>query len=338
MTITSSIHPDARVLAPAAPARGGSAALALPALLILAGAAATFLFSGYQLLLAANIVAYAIAILGLNLLAGYNGQISLGHGAFLAIGGYATAILMSRFGVPYWLAVPLCGLVTMVVGFLVAIPALRLEMLYLALATFALAVAVPQLAKNKLVSGWTGGVDGLSLPRIRPWSALGLDVDQTVYVYTLLVAIVAFALVVNLLRGRVGRALEAIRDHPVAAETMAIDVRFFKTAAFGVSAFLTGTAGGLGAIATAFVSPDSYAFFLSITLMVGAVVGGFRSVYGALFGGAFIVLMPNYAERLSQGAPWAIYGACTILVMLVMPSGLAGLVRAAIDRWRTRAR
>ncbi|KQP37087.1 branched-chain amino acid ABC transporter permease [Pseudorhodoferax sp. Leaf274] len=318
-------------------ARGrGLARHLLPAVLLAAGISAIFAFKGYQLLLAANIVSYAIAILGLNLLAGYNGQISLGHGAFLAIGGYATAILMERFGVPYWLAVPMCGMVAMAVGFLVAIPALRLEMLYLALATFALAMAVPQLAKNKLVADWTGGVQGLSLPRIAPWSALGLDVDQTVYAYTLLLAVLAFGAVVNLLGGRIGRALEAIRDQPVAAETMAIDIRLYKTVAFGLCAFLTGMAGGLGAIATHFVSPDSYAMFLSITLLVGAVIGGFRSVYGALCGGAFVVLMPGYAEKLSQGAPWAIYGACTIVLMLAMPDGLAGLVHGLARRWKSR--
>ncbi|WP_326537430.1 branched-chain amino acid ABC transporter permease [Pseudorhodoferax sp.] len=303
-----------------------------PWLLLVFAIASLFLLRGYHLLLATNITAFAIAILGLNLLSGYNGQISLGHGAFLALGGYATAILMARFGVPFWLAVPLAGLVSMGLGLLIAIPALRLEMLYLALATFSLAIAVPQLAKNKLVSAWTGGVQGLEVPKPAPWTALGFDADQTVYAYALVVAAICFAAVLNLLRGRMGRALEAIRDQPLAADTMGVDTRFVKTACFGLSAFLTGLAGGLGAVASHFVSPDGYTFFLSITLLVGAVIGGFRSVWGALFGGAFIVLMPNYAEELAKGAPWVVYGLATIVFMAVMPNGFAGLFNSVTAR------
>ena len=193
---------------------------------------------------------------------------------------------------------------------------------------------MPQLAKNRFVSPWTGGAQGLQVAKPAAWSTLGLDVDQTIYLYALLMAVIAFVAVSNLLRGRVGRAIEAIQDQPIAADTMAIDTRFYKTAPFGVSSFLTGIAGGIGAVLTGFVSPESYAFFLSITLLVGAVIGGFRSIYGAVFGGAFIVLMPNYAESLSQAAPWAIYGAFTILLMLVMPEGFAGLLRAIQRRLR----
>ena len=317
--------------------RGWTAERAVPLLLLVGALAVLFLVKGYQLFQATNIVMYAIAILGLNLLSGYNGQISLGHGAFMALGGYATAILMAQFGVPFWLAVPLSGLVSMAIGLVISIPALRLELLYLALTTFALAVAVPQLAKNRFVSPWTGGAQGLQVAKPTAWSALGLDVDQTIYLYALLMAVIAFVAVSNLLHGRVGRAIEAIRDQPIAADTMAINIRFYKTATFGVSSFLTGIAGGIGAVLTGFVSPESYAFFLSITLLVGAVIGGFRSIYGAVFGGAFIVLMPNYAESLSQAAPWAIYGAFTVLLMLVMPEGFAGLLRAIQRRLRSKS-
>jgi branched-chain amino acid transport system permease protein len=302
------------------------------AMFIAAGVAVMYIASGYLLLQATQILVFSIAILGLNILSGYNGQVSLGHGAFLAIGGYATAVLITQFGVPFWLAVPIAGVASLVVGLMIGLPALRLEMLYLALATFSLAIAVPQLLKNKFVESWTGGVLGLQIPKAQPWTALGLDRDQTIYLYALTVAVIVFVSTVGLLRGRVGRALEAIREHPLAAETMGVDVRRYKTAAFGVSALLTGIAGGIGAVLTAFVAPDSYSFFLSITMLVGAVIGGLRSVFGALFGAVFVVLMPNYAEQISQAAPWAIYGVFLILFMYFMPNGVMGVLRSAWSR------
>jgi len=302
------------------------------ALFVAAGVAVMYLATGYLLLQATQILVFAIAILGLNILSGYNGQISLGHGAFFAIGGYATAVLIAKLGVPFWAAVPLAGMASLIVGLLIGLPALRLEMLYLALATFSLAIAVPQLLKNKFVEGWTGGVLGLQIPKVAPWAAIGLDRDQTIYLYALIVAVIVFAMTIGLLRGRVGRALEAVRDHPVAAETMGVDVRRYKTVAFGISALFTGLAGGIGAVVTAFVAPDSYSFFLSITLLVGAVIGGLRSVVGAFFGAVFVVLMPNYAEQISQAAPWAIYGVFLIVFMYFMPDGVMGVLHTAWSR------
>lgn len=310
-------------------------AYVLPVLVAI-GATLAFVFQGYQLLLGTNILAMSIAILGLNLLSGYSGQLSLGHGAFLALGGYATAILMSNFGVPFWLAIPLAGIVTTVLGLLIAMPAIRLELLYLALATFSLAVTVPLLIKNKIVAPWTGGVKGLQVAKVPALPALGLDSDQALYLYALLLAGVSFWMVRNLVNSRDGRAIQAIRENPLAAATMLIDVTKYKIACFVISAFFTGIAGGIGAVATQFVSPDSYGFFLSITLLVGGIVGGFRSIYGAIFGAAFIVLMPDYAERISQGAPSAIFGAATILLMFVMPDGAAGMARACMRLIRTK--
>ncbi|MBS0429460.1 MAG: branched-chain amino acid ABC transporter permease [Proteobacteria bacterium] len=318
---------------PSAPSPPMKFASRLPlALFILVGVSVPFVLAGYQILLATSVLSFSLAILGLNLLSGYNGQISLGHSAFLAIGGYATAILMAKFGVPYWAAIPLAGLISMMVGLVVGVPALRLELLYLALATFALAVAVPQLAKNKLVSHWTGGVQGLEVGKPEAWTAIGLNSDQTLYAIVFLVVLVCFVAADNLVMGRVGRALEAIRDQPISADAMGINSRTYKIACFGVSSFFTGVAGALGALTTQFVSPESYAFFVSVTLLIGAVVGGFKSVYGALIGGIFVVMMPNYAENLWQGAPALIYGAVTILLMLVMPEGFAGLIHRLLSR------
>ncbi|HZY16510.1 MAG TPA: branched-chain amino acid ABC transporter permease, partial [Ramlibacter sp.] len=287
------------------------------------------------------VLIYAIALLGLNILTGYNGQVSLGHGAFYAIGAYAAAILMDKFGVPYWLCIPAAGAVCLVVGFLFGLPALRLEGVYLALATFALGVALPQLLKYKHLAEWTGGVQGIVLSKPdAPWPSLfGLELnpDRWFFLFTLAITVVMFVLGWNLLRGRVGRALIAIRDQPIAAATMGIDNAMYKSLAFGVSAMFTGVAGALGAIAVAFVAPDSFTIFLSIALLVGMVVGGLASISGALWGAAFVQFVPNLADHISKAAPWAIYGALMILFMYVMPTGIAGALRLAWRRIRRAA-
>jgi branched-chain amino acid transport system permease protein len=280
---------------------------------------------------------YAIALLGLNILTGYNGQISLGHGAFYAIGAYCTAILMDRLGMPYWATVPVAGAVCLVVGFLFGLPALRLEGLYLALATFALGVAMPQLLKYKALEHWTGGVQGIVIAKPEApalFSQLGMpiDPDQWLYFFTLGVAVLMFVLGRNLLRGRVGRALVAIRDHHIAAEAMGVNNALYKSLAFGVSAMYTGVAGALGAIAVQFVAPDSFNIFLSIMLLVGIVIGGLASISGALYGALFLQFVPNIADEVSKAAPWAIFGILMILFVYLMPSGVAGGVRLLLAR------
>jgi branched-chain amino acid transport system permease protein len=197
-------------------------------------------FSVFQLTL---VMAYAIVLLGLNMLTGYNGQISLGHGAFYAIGAYAAAILMDHYGVPYWMTLPVAAAVCLVAGFLFGLPALRLEGPYLALATFGLAVALPQLLKHKALEKWTGGVQGITILKPDPPFGLPINADQWLYFFALAVAIVMFALGRNLLAGRIGRAMVAIRDNPIAAEAMGIDIALYKSLTFGVSAMFTGVAG-----------------------------------------------------------------------------------------------
>jgi branched-chain amino acid transport system permease protein len=327
-------------MAPLAPAqasgtvRGWSLRWTLFAvLLVLALATLPFLVSNYRVFQFTMVVIYAIALLGLNILTGYNGQISLGHGAFYAIGAYVAAILMDKFNVPYWLVIPAAGAVCLLAGFLFGLPALRLEGVYLALATFALGVALPQLLKYKHLEAWTGGVQGISLskpdPPIATLLGLKLNPDRWLYLFTLAVAVLMFVVAWNLLRGRVGRALIAIRDQPIAAATMGIDNALYKSLAFGVSAMFTGVAGALGAIAVAFVAPDSFTIFLSISMLVGMVVGGLASISGAIWGAIFIQFVPNLADQISKAAPWAIYGALMIVFMYVMPTGIAGALRLA---------
>lgn len=293
------------------------------------------LLSGYFLLMATQVLVYAIALLGLNLLTGASGQISLGHGAFFAIGAYTVPIAMTQAALSYWAAVPLAGAVCFVVGFLFGRPALRLEGLYLALATFALAIALPQLLKHRSLGTWTGGVQGLFVDKLEAprWLAgsLPLSGDQWLYVFALLCGAPLFLAARNLLRGRTGLALMAIREQPTAAAAMGIDLARYKSLAFAVSAMVTGVAGALGALTAQFVSPDSFGFFLSITLLVGLVIGGVGSTFGVFFGAAFVVFVPNVAEHLSKSVPWAIYGVLLMLFVYLMPQGVSGLVRQTVD-------
>jgi branched-chain amino acid transport system permease protein len=299
-------------------------------LLVVVACALPFLLSSYRTFQATLVLVYAIALLGLNILTGYNGQISLGHGAFYAIGAYCAAILMDQAGVPYWATIPVAGAVCLAAGFLFGLPALRLEGLYLALATFALAVSMPPILKAPAIEKWTGGVQGITIVKPDPpafLAAAGLNQDQWLYFFSLALALVMFALAWNLLRGRVGRALVAIRDQHTAAQVMGINTALYKSLAFGVSAMYTGIAGALGAIAVQFVAPDSFSVFLSLSFLVGSVVGGLASLSGALYGALFIEFVPIIADQLSKAAPWAIFGAFLMAFVYVMPTGVAGALR-----------
>lgn len=299
-----------------------------------------FLVKNYVVFQFTLVFAYAIALMGLNILTGYNGQISLGHGAFYALGAYTAAIMMDRWELPFWSTMPVAAVTTFVFGFLMGFPALRLAGHYLALATFALAVAMPQLLKWKAIEDWTGGVQGIVIFKPEPpfeFSLLGqpFNEDRFLYFVSFAIALLMFWIAYNLLRGRVGRALIAIRDHPVAAAAMGVNLPVFKSLAFGVSAAFTGVAGALGAIAVGFVAPDSFTVFLSISFLVGVVVGGLASIWGAVFGAVFIQFIPNIADQISKSAPWAVYGVFLILFMYLMPRGIAGLAAQLSARFRT---
>lgn len=304
----------------------------------------------YYMFMGQSMMVYAIAVLGLNLLTGFNGQISLGHGAFFALGGYVTAILMNNGGWPYWATLPAVAILCFVAGFLFGFPALKLESHYLALATFTLAIAVPQILKHKSISDWTGGVSGLVLEKPEAPFGLPLSPDQWLFYFCLIVSMVLFWTAYNLLRGRSGRAMMAIRDHGMAAGTMGIDTALYKTITFGISALYTGIAGALSAITVAYVAPDSFALPLSIAFLVGLVVGGLASLSGCIIGGIFLVLVQNWSQSLSDWMKgtfslnydvpsWAIYGVLLLLLMYFLPTGVAGgfgrLYRFARQR-RTR--
>jgi branched-chain amino acid transport system permease protein len=301
--------------------------LGLAALLVVLAIAVVlpFMMSGFRLFQFTQVFIYAIALLGLNILTGYNGQISLGHGAFWAIGAYTSAIMIDRWDIGYGWTIPTAGVLCLVVGFLFGLPALRLEGLYLALATFALALAAPQILKY--FEHWTGGSQGIVLSKPKAPFGLPLTEDQWLYFLALALTLGLFVLARNLLSGRTGRAIVAIRDNHIAAEAMGVNNALYKSAVFGVSAFYTGIAGALSAITVAFVAPDSFDVFLSITLLTGVVIGGLATISGAIFGALFIQFVPNWAQDISKAAPWAIFGIFLIVFMYVMPNGIAGFLR-----------
>jgi branched-chain amino acid transport system permease protein len=309
----------------------------------------------------AQALVLGIAIMGLNILIGYSGQLSLGHGAFMALGAYISAILAHRYKLDYLLTIPIAGLLTGGIGFLFGVPALRLSALYLALATFALAVVAPSLIKRP--AELTGGVQGIVLaPPVAPQPAsdafatltgTAMTSDQWVYYVTLAWSLVLFWLAWNLLRHRTGRAMRAIRDGEVAAAASGINLAGYKTLAFGISAFYAGIAGSLFGLAAGFVSPDSFPVALSIQLLVGAVVGGLASIPGPLIGGIFVYFLPiesnqwvptqtwipsQIATTIEKAGPAVTYGAVLILTMIFAPNGIVGLVGAGYARLRRRLR
>lgn len=291
-----------------------------------------FLVPSYMVFQLTMVMVYALALLGLNLLVGFNGQISLGHGAFFALGAYTAAMLMEHAGWPYWATIPAAALVGGMVGYLFGLPALKLDGVYLAMATFALGVVTPQLLKYKGLEAWTGGSQGLVLLKPEAPFGLPLDADQWLYFFCMGVALVLFLIAHNLLRGAMGLNLVAVRDHPIAAEAMGVNNARIKSITFGISALYTSVGGALSAIVVQFVAPDSFTVFLSITLLVGAVVGGLSSLSGALFGAVFIQFVPRFAELVSKAAPWAVYGAILVVLMLLWPTGVAGGI-ARLRAW-----
>ena len=355
------------------------AALVKPLLFGVAALAILFLpriISDFRAQQFAYVAIFLVALLGLNILTGFTGQISLGHGAFMAIGGYTTAILVSnsdpalKIGshvfngqMQDYLTIPIAGLVAGLAGFLFGFPALRLSGLYLALATFAVAIATPALIRR--FDTFTGGGTGINLfesPRLTGVAGTdpitfeetpgGVDLrlftiptfNEWLYYLSWGVALVLFVAAWALLRGRTGRALRSVRDSELAAASSGVNLARYKTFAFGISAFYAGIAGSLYAIANTNVYPESFPIQLSIFLLVGVVVGGLGSLWPLVIGAVFIQFLPLWAQSLNgplpdsilsvgvpnfkaPGAPAVVYGVILILVMVLLPGGAAGLAR-----------
>ena len=307
-----------------------------------------------------QMLVYAVAILGLNLLTGINGQFSLGHSAFYAIGAYTCAILVELAGVNYMLTIIPAAIIAFAAGFAFGFPALRLEGLYLALATFALAVATPQLLKLHAIEGLTGGVQGIVMfqETFEAPVPFGLAMESSTWVYyfCLFVFAIVYLLCTALVRSRTGRAMMAIRDNPIAARSMGINMAMYKATAFGISAMVTGIAGALSAIVIKFVAPDSFTFFIAVLILVGMVIGGVGWLPGCLIGALAMLYLPNIAENIddlilgvaglvgmADSLPagremessfirlsGVIYGIILIFVIYVVPNGAGGLLRTLV--------
>lgn len=291
----------------------------------------TFLVSDFRLFQFSTVITWAIAMLGLNLLTGFNGQISLGHGAFMGMGAYTIAILVRDYSMPYPLALLIAFAICFVVGALLGIPALRLEGVSLALITIALALAFPQVIKK--FSGVTNGVGGIAASpsqqfRSPEWT--GLSDDQFMYLVFVVIAAFMFWLAWNLTRGRWGLAMMSIRDNPVSAASMGVNLPRTKVWTFAMSTGYAGVGGALQMMLTGFTGPDNWGVGVSIFVLTGIVIGGLATIAGAVIGGVFQVFMPNFAVNISDSAPGVVQGVVIILVMILAPGGVMGMGRKVL--------
>jgi branched-chain amino acid transport system permease protein len=297
-----------------------------------------FVLTDFRTVQLATVGAYFIAILGLDVLTGHSGQISLGHGAFMAVGAYTTAILMANHGVRDIWTIPIAAGVAGVIGLLAGVPALRLSGLYLALATFGIAVVLPTILKK--FDHFTGGSTGITLfgkpaqtgHGVGVW---GLTNNQWLYALTWTVGAIVFLIAWWLLDSRFGRSLRAIRDSEIAAVASGVNRAKYKVLAFGVSAAFAGVAGALFAINVAYVAPDTFPIQLSLYLLVGAVVGFFGSIWGAVLGALLIQFLPDivglipHVDTKQAGPTTLFFGLVLVVLMLVLPIVLRAASRLA---------
>jgi branched-chain amino acid transport system permease protein len=318
------------------------------AVLVAAVVIAPALFTHYRTFQLGFVGLYLVALLGLDILTGFTGQISLGHGAFMGIGAYTTTILVVDHGWRDLWTIPLAGLIAGGCGLLFGLPATRFAGPYLALATFAIPLAFIGILKR--FPHFTGGNVGKNLPQLH--AEFGIHANPSVWFYAVCwtVALIMFPLAFFIVGGRFGRSLRAVRDSEIAATANGISTAGVKTAAFGISAFFCGIAGALFAIGNTYVNPDTFPIDLSILLLVGIVIGGAGSLYGMLFGAFFVEFIriswgPALLEQISHvhhintrapGSGLVVYGAILLLALYVAPGGAAGLVRRVIAAVRTR--
>ena len=285
---------------------------------------------GYVISQFTFIAMYSIATVGLMLLTGYTGQVSMGHAAFFGIGAYTSAILTNQ-GVPFLLALPAAGLLAGAVGIFIGLPALRLSGLYLAIATMGFGFIVEEVMVR-----WEGLTNGNMGMMLDPPSLFGFSFHTTTRFYYLALAILILVILAarNILRSPTGRAMIAIRDSETAAQAMGISMARFKTTAFAVRAFFTGMAGSLYAHKLTFINPESFTILVSIEFLAMIIIGGLGSIHGAVFGAAFIIMLPQIIIAAKDYLPHylaeqtglepALYGIMIVLFILFEPMGLYG--------------
>jgi branched-chain amino acid transport system permease protein len=287
---------------------------------------------------------WLVVLMGLNLLTGYNGQISLGYAAFVAVGAYVAAILMTQYGVHVIPAVVAAGAFAGIAGFLVGAPALRLSGPYLAIATLALVIALPQVLKHDLVSDWTHASQGLNFyeqgtPPVPPGILKDrVDNNQWLYYCTIVPAVIMTILAWNLTRSRIGRAFLAVRDTELGAGQMGVNVALYKMTAFGISSFYAGIGGALFVFTEAVLGPSTFDVMMSMTMLVMVVLGGLGSILGSIFAAAIMAwrsdivneivkLIPRGQEIRIDALRGAIYGGLLVVFIILGPWGLAGSIR-----------
>ena len=278
----------------------------------------------YLVFLGTLVAVNAVVAIGLNLLSGYTNQLSFGHAGFLAIGAYVAALLTLHVpALPVPLTLLVAGLATALVGLALGIPCLRLEGLYLAMATLAFGFVVTEAITN--LDALTRGNDGLRVPlaRLGPWT---LDTDAARYYLAVVVAAAMILAALNVVATRTGRAFLAIRTSEIAAQASGINAAAYKTIAFVLSAFYTGVAGGLFAFVVGFLSPDAFDVFLSVDFLVMIILGGLGSVLGSVAGAAIVTVLNDSLAGFQAFRP-LIFGAVMIVCMLFMPGGLAAMTR-----------
>ena len=301
--------------------------------------------AGQYFLYTANLIGIAvIGVLGLNILSGFTGQISLGHSAFVAIGAYSATILSIRLGIPFWLALPSAGLITALSGLIIAIPCLRLRGLYLAIATFAFFFIVEYIIVHW--DGLTNGTSGLTVPEPTVFG-LAIDSDIKLYFVILILVICSLAFANNLFRTEVGRAFIAIRDNDIAAEVIGIDITKYKIYSFMICSFYAGVAGSLYAVTLSFIGPEHFSFLMTIEYLAMGLVGGIGTIAGSIFGAVFMTLLPEgirlLRDALSADFPFlvtrmadlqsSVYGLVIILFLIFEPTGLFGLWVRVKNYW-----
>jgi branched-chain amino acid transport system permease protein len=310
--------------------------------LIVAVVVAPMLSSNYRTFQLAFVGIYLIALLGLNILTGLTGQISLGHGAFMGVGAYTTTILVVDHGWNNLLTRPVAAAVAGIAGLAFGLPATRFSGPYLALATFAIPLSFIGLLKR--FPHFTGGTLGKQLPSVH--SQFGIDANPSVWIYWVswIVALVMLLVAYYMVRGRFGRALRSVRDSEIAATASGVSTAGIKTVAFGISAVYCGLAGGLFAIAVTYVNPDTFPIDLSILLLVGVVLGGAGSLGGMVFGALFVEFIRitwgpwlldavshlHHVNTRAPGSSLVVYGVVLLVVLYVAPAGAAGLMRQLV--------
>lgn len=295
-----------------------------------AGVAAPFVFDSYTTFQLATALSYLPALLGLVVITGLGGQIALGNGAFFALGAYTTAVLVKTYGWNYLATLPVAAALSLLVGLVVGIPSLRLKGHFLAVLTLGLAVVAPQIFKH--FESVTHGVAGLGIFLTDPPKWAHIDATQRNYLIALAVAALTFASTRGLTRSHIGRALRAVRDNEAVAASFGTHIARLKIAAFAYSAALAGVGGGVFAIVVGFVAPDSFTLGFAALLIIGLVLGGKDSEWGALIGSLVVVGIPLYAAKIDQAASGLVFALMVLGATFAAPGGVVGLVRRVAGR------